>query len=279
MPRTITERIERYILDGSDEDLKRLLQIAELNADRARAAFMDVGIAEGWRAIDCGCGPLGALAVLAELVGPRGRVIGVDFTTGTVERAREVVHQLGLPNVDVIQADIHQVDAVSLGGLFDVAYTRCFLMHQADPVECLAAIAALIRPGGWIVAQEPLASPRPHAHPALAALGNYWGLMYDVMERSGLSREAVPSLPSCARSAGLEVLRTKGSFNITDPEVGFGVHAASLAAFRDRALASGIASTSEVDGLIAELRLAASSGDYEWVSSPYFLELTLQKPD
>ena len=31
-----------------------------------------------WSAIDCGCGPLGGLAVLAELVGSAGRVVGVD---------------------------------------------------------------------------------------------------------------------------------------------------------------------------------------------------------
>lgn len=277
MSGTITERIERYILDGSDEDLKRLLRIAELNAEMARAAFSYVGVGEGWRTIDCGCGPLGVLPILAEMVGSNGKVVGIDFTIGTVERAREVVEQLGLPNVEVIQADIHEVDTVSLGGPFDLAYTRCFLMHQADPAECLIAIAALIRPGGWIIAQEPLASPPPHAHPASEALGSYWALMHEVMERSGLSRGAVASLSSCARTAGLEVVRTKGAFNVIDPEVGFPVHAATLAAFRDRALTSGIASTSELDSLISELQLAATSGDYEWVSSPHFLELTLQK--
>ena len=278
MSGTITERIERYILDGSDEDLKRLLRIAELNAEMARAAFGFVGAGDGWRALDCGCGPLGALPVMAEMVGSNGEVVGIDFTVSTVERAREVAQQLGLRNVEVIQADINEVDTVSLGGPFDLAYTRCFLMHQADPAECLTAIAALVRPGGWIIAQEPLPDPPPHAHPPSEALGSYWTLMHEVMERSGLAREAVPSLPGCARSAGLEVVRTMGWFNLIDPEVGFPVHTATLAAFRERAVTSGVASTSEVDGLIGELGLAATSGAHEWVSSPLFLEVTRQKP-
>jgi SAM-dependent methyltransferase len=212
------------------------------------------------------------------MVVSHGEVVGIDFTVGTVERAREVVQQLGLPNVEVIQADINELDAVSLGGPFDLAYTRCFLMHQANPADCLATIAALVRPGGWVIAQEPLPNPPPHAHPRSGALESYWTLMHEAMERAGLSREAVPSLPGCARLAGLEVVRTKGWFNVIDPEVGFPVHAATLAAFRERALASGIASTSEVDGLIGELHLAATSGAHEWVTSPFFLELSLQKP-
>src|SRR3974390_1460516 len=108
MSGTITERIGRYILDGSDEDLKRLLRIAELNAEMARAAFGFVGAGDGWRALDCGCGPLGALPVMAEMVGSNGEVVGIDFTVSTVERAREVAQQLGLRNVEVIQADINE---------------------------------------------------------------------------------------------------------------------------------------------------------------------------
>jgi SAM-dependent methyltransferase len=41
-----------------------------------------------------------------------------------------------------------------VGGPFDLAYTRLFLMHQPDPVRTLRQIAGLLRPGGWLVAQE-----------------------------------------------------------------------------------------------------------------------------
>jgi hypothetical protein len=58
-------------------------------------------------------------------------------------------------------------------------------MHQADPVRTLTQIAGLLRPGGWIVAHEPLATPPPRSHPQLGALGTYWGLVQEVMERAG----------------------------------------------------------------------------------------------
>jgi ubiquinone/menaquinone biosynthesis C-methylase UbiE len=76
----ISQRVQRYILDGSDEDLRRLLRIAQISEDAARTAFDRVGARDGWTAIDCGRGPIGEQAVLAEIVGPNGRVVGVDFS-------------------------------------------------------------------------------------------------------------------------------------------------------------------------------------------------------
>ena len=102
MAEAITERVRRYILDGSDEDLRRLLGVAETTQEMARSAFRRVGMREGWHAIDCGCGPIGGLAVMAEMVGPAGRVVGVDFSEPTIQRARSVVAALQLGNVELL---------------------------------------------------------------------------------------------------------------------------------------------------------------------------------
>ena len=44
----------RYVLDGSDEDLRRLLSLSESFAEHARRAFRRVGVGPGWTVIDCG---------------------------------------------------------------------------------------------------------------------------------------------------------------------------------------------------------------------------------
>ncbi len=278
MAEAIAERVRRYILDGSDEDLRRLLGVAETTREMARSAFRRVGMQEGWHAIDCGCGPIGGLAVMAEMVGPAGRVVGVDFSEPTIQRARSVVAALGLGNVELLAGDIHDLDAAALGGPFDLAYTRLFLMHQPDQVRTLSHIARLLRPGGWVVAQEALRSPRPRSHPHLDALSAYWDLVYDLVERAGgVPRHAVDGLASSARAAGFDVVAVDGSFGIIDPEVGFDLHAATLLAARERAVASGIAAGQQIDDLASDLR-AAKDGGYEWVSMPFFLDLTLRKP-
>jgi len=278
MAEAIAARVRRYILDGSDEDLRRLLGIAETTREMASSAFRRVGMQEGWHAIDCGCGPLGGLAVLAEMVGPAGRVVGVDLSQQAIQRARSVVAALELGNVELFAGDIHELGAAAVGGPFDLAYTRLFLMHQPDPVRTLSQIARLLRPGGWVVAQEALRSPPPRSHPHLDALGAYWELLHELVERAGgVPHDTVDGLAGSARAAGLDVVAVDGSFGITDPELGFGLHAATLLAARERAVASGVAAGQQVDDLLSDLR-AAKDGGYEWVSMPFFLDLTLRKP-
>jgi ubiquinone/menaquinone biosynthesis C-methylase UbiE len=278
MAEAIADRVRRYILDGSDEDLRRLLGVAETTREMARSAFRRVGMQEGWRAIDCGCGPIGGLAVMAEMVGPAGQVVGVDFSEATIQRARSVVAALRLGNVELLAGDIHELGADAVGGPFDLAYTRLFLMHQPDPVRTLSQIARLLRPGGWVVAQEALRNPPPRSYPHLDALGAYWDLVYQVLERAGdVPYGAVDGLAGSARTAGLDVVAVDGSFGIIDPELGFDLHAATLLAARERAVASGIATGQQIDDLVSDLH-TAKSGGYEWVSTPFLLDLTLRRP-
>ncbi|HEX9624013.1 MAG TPA: class I SAM-dependent methyltransferase [Streptosporangiaceae bacterium] len=279
MTAAIAERVRQYVLDGSDEDLQRLLRVADVTGPMARSAFGRVGMREGWKAIDCGCGPIGGLAVMAELAGPTGRVVGVDISGRTVQQARSVVAALGLGNVELFTSDIHELSAAAVGGPFDLAYTRVFLVHQPDPVRTLSHIAGLLRPGGWVVAQEALRNPPPRSHPHLDALGSYWELMHELMERAGgVPHDAVGYLARSARAAGLEVVEVDGTFETMDPELGFELHASTLISARECAVASGVATGPQIDNLAGDLR-AAKDGGYEWVSSPFYLDLKLRKPE
>jgi SAM-dependent methyltransferase len=84
----------------------------------------------------------------------------------------------------------------------DLASTRLFLMHQTNPVQTLRQVAELLRPGGWLVAQEPLRTPPPRSHPDLEALAGYWELLHRLLERAGVPAGAVEDLPRSAREAG-----------------------------------------------------------------------------
>jgi len=193
-----------------------------------------------------------------------------------VQRARAVASALELGNVAVVAGDLHELDPAALGGPFDLAYTRLFLIHQADPVRTLRRIADLLRPGGWLVAQEPLPSPPPRSHPHLEALTGYWDLIYELAHRAGAPAGAVENLPRSAREAGFEVAAMSGSFMMDDPELVFEIHAGTLAAARERGTQLGIAAE-RIDNLARDIQAAKGSG-YEWVSSPFFLDLTLRKP-
>ena len=271
------DRVQRYLLDGSDEDLKRLLGLAEAHGEMARTALRRSGIAPGWNVIECGCGPIGALVQIAELVGEAGRVTGVDLNLAAVERARSVAAALGLGNVRAFAADVHDLEAGDAGGPFDLAYTRLLLVHQHDPERTLRQIAGLVKPGGWVIAQEPLALPLPRSFPDFDAVGAAWGLMADLVERSGAPSEAAEQLPRWAAAAGLEVVRMDGSFSFGPPEAYFDQYAGALTAMRERAVGAGLTTGQDIDAIVASLA-AAQPAAYEWVTSPAYLDLTLRKP-
>ena len=271
------ERVQRYLLDGGDEDLKRLLGLAEAHGEMARTALRRSGIAPGWNVIECGCGPVGALVQLAELVGDAGRVTGVDLNPAAVDRVGSVAATLGLGNVRAFVADVHDLEAEKAGGPFDLAYTRLLLVHQHDPARTLRQIAGLVKPGGWVIAQEPLARPRPRSFPELDAVGAAWGLMAHLIDRSGVPSQVAEQLPRWAADAGLEVVRMDGSFSFGPPEAYFGLYADALTAMRERAVGAGLTTGQDIDAIVASLA-AAEPAAYEWVMSPAYLDLTLRKP-
>jgi SAM-dependent methyltransferase len=191
----------------ANRNKRRAARLTQETAEMARAAFRRVGVQQGWHAIDCGCGPVGGLAVMAEMVGPGGRVVGVDFNEAAVQQARAVASALGLGNVEVVAGDIHDLEPATMGGLFDLAYTRLFLMHQANPVRTLRQIAALLRPGGWLVAQEPLRTPprgRTLALRRSPAIGSWYISCW-----SGLGCQPEASR-ICRGPRGRRVLRSPG---------------------------------------------------------------------
>ena len=178
MAEAIAERVRRYILDGSDEDLRRLLGIAEVSGEMARSAFLRVGMQEGWHAIDCGCGPIGGLAVMAEMAGPAGRIVGVDLNKAAIQRARSIVAALELGNVELFAGDIHELDAAGdcgrpvrpgLYAAFPDASARSGTDAQSD-----CAPAAPWRLGRG---QEALRSP-PRGHAPTSTLFAPIGISY-----------------------------------------------------------------------------------------------------
>jgi SAM-dependent methyltransferase len=271
------ERAARYMFDGGDEDLERLLRIADMTAEATATALRRSGIGPGWNVIECGCGPLGALHVLAELVGETGRVTGIDLNPDAGERARSVTDSLGLSNVHVFAGDVNDADPAALGGPFDLAFCRLFLLHQADPVRTLRRIAAMLRPGGWIIAQEPLRYPSPQAFPRSPELDTAWQLIFEVVEKLGAQPHATEQLPRSVVSAGLELVRTDGLFILGDPASLFPVFAGTIAATRESATAASLATGEQIDALVAALN-AAAHGDYQWVAPGFLLDCTMRKP-
>src|SRR2546423_2047133 len=100
----------------------------------------------GQTVLDLGCGAGTDLLISAQMVGPDGRVIGVDMTESMLTRARESAAAMDLQNVELHQSLIESlpvedasVDVVISNGVIDLVPDKDAVFGEIDRV---------LRPGG-----------------------------------------------------------------------------------------------------------------------------------
>lgn len=123
---------------------------------RPLATALDrLGLEEGWRCVDVGAGAGDVSVALAEIVGRSGRVYAVDSDPlARDEAAAAAAAAGGAQVVAITQAG----EDLTLGEEVDLAYCRFLLLHVVDPARVLAKMAGVLRPGGYLLAQEPVTS-------------------------------------------------------------------------------------------------------------------------
>ncbi len=114
-------------------------------------ALERLGLGPGWRCVDVGAGGGDVSVALAEMVGRDGRVYAVDSDP----LARDEVARAAAAHAQVI-ALTQAGEDLALPEQVDLAFCRFLLMHVRDPVVVVGAMAAAVRDGGWVVAQEPI---------------------------------------------------------------------------------------------------------------------------
>jgi ubiquinone/menaquinone biosynthesis C-methylase UbiE len=115
------------------------------------AAVADLGLREGDRVLDAGCGTGRALTPLRAAVGPSGVVVGVDLTPAMLEAAvragRDRDGRLLLADVAALPLRSESLDAVFGAGL---------VAHLPHPAEDLRKLARVVRPGGKLALFHPI---------------------------------------------------------------------------------------------------------------------------
>ncbi|WP_327706052.1 class I SAM-dependent methyltransferase [Streptomyces decoyicus] len=115
------------------------------------AGVAELGLREGDRVLDAGCGTGRALPALRAAVGPRGTVLGADLTPemlrAAVRAGRDRDAALLLADVTRLPLPDAALDAVFAAGL---------LSHLPDSAGGLTELARAVRPGGLLALFHPI---------------------------------------------------------------------------------------------------------------------------
>ena len=191
---------ETYHLGYSDAEAERLIRQGRYINGMTEQFFRSSGIETGQRVLDVGSGVGEVALILSALVGPSGKVIGIERDGSSIGRARARLHEAGISNVEFIQADVSKF---STERVFDAVVGRYVLQFLPDPVEVLRSLAAMIRVGGIVAFQEVSFSPFVALSDHLPLRSKCVRLMRDAAIRAGVHVEMGPELYKAFQDASL----------------------------------------------------------------------------
>lgn len=106
--------------------------------------FADISL--GDTVLDLGSGAGNDCFVARAAVGESGRVIGVDFSSAMIEKARRNALKMGLDNIEFVCGDIENIPLKT--GVADVVLSNCVLNLVPDKKKAFAEIYRMLKPGG-----------------------------------------------------------------------------------------------------------------------------------
>lgn len=112
-------------------------------------AVQALGLRRGDTVVDIACGTGLNFALLEEVIGPDGRIVGVDLTDAMLERARERIAKRGWNNISLVHANAADFDFPA--GI-DAILSTYALTQVPDCATVIAHGARALSEGGrWVV--------------------------------------------------------------------------------------------------------------------------------
>ncbi len=133
-----------YAFRSSEHTRTQLASIQRYLDDLTMRRIHELNLPSDGCCWDVGAGAGSIATWLAEEVVPDGRVVATDIDTGLLAPAA---------NLDVYRADV-ATDAPPPGGPFDLIHARLVTQHLPSRRTLIAALAAALKPGGWLLLGE-----------------------------------------------------------------------------------------------------------------------------
>lgn len=135
------------ISDSEREKLREQLTAIERLEDAATIDYLErLGVAPSWHCLEVGAGGGSIARWLSDRVGGGGRVVATDIQLSF----------LRVPEAPQVEIRRHDITSDELeAGAFDLVHARNLLTHIPGRVTALKKLAAAVKPGGWLLVEEP----------------------------------------------------------------------------------------------------------------------------
>ncbi len=203
-------RAETPYSPGYEDDVVAFFQ--RRRAD-THAGFLLPYLAPGFHVLDCGCGPGGITVGLAERVAP-GTVVGVDIEPSQIASATRYATRRGVTNVRFQTGTVYSLPFPN--EVFDAILLHGVLEHLKDPLQGLAEVSRVLKPGGCLGVRGGdwggflLAPPEP-------LLVQLVGLFTRLMVQYGGDPQAGWNQLGQLRAAGFTRIRASASYDCWTP--------------------------------------------------------------
>jgi len=113
--------------------------------------------------VDLGSGRGTDALRMAETVGEKGFVFGVDVSEGMLDTARKNAEKLGVANISFIRSDLEKIAIPS--GIADLVISNCTINHADDKLRVWNEVYRILKGGGRFVVSDIYAlSPVPEEY-------------------------------------------------------------------------------------------------------------------
>lgn len=223
-------------------ELERLRAIEQVCDPASRRRLLATGLKAGWTCLEVGPGAGSVLLWLSEVVGLTGSVTAVDLSTRFLPTPRP-------SNIAVQQADIRTVSLPE--GSFDLVHARYVLIHLPDYDVLLSKLLAGLKPGGWLVLEEPdFSASRGITGDAeqLASVEKVNQAVKTMYDKLGMDHAVGLKLPSLLQHQGVTQLRVENEAPLSPGGSGMAtIMKMSAEQLREKYLATGVVTESDLD--------------------------------
>ncbi len=193
----------------TNEELARLRVLESLCDPWTIRVFDTVGVAPGWSCLEVGAGAGSVARWLADRVGPSGHVVAADLDP-------RFLGDLPALGVEVRRLDI-TVDEIE-SGRHDLVHSRTLMLHLPDPVAAMRRMVSALRPGGWLVVEEPdysTTAPVDRTHPLAAGYEDYLNVRTQFLAAANVMNLGYGSmLPVDVDQLGLTEVANEGRLTV-----------------------------------------------------------------